>query len=236
MKAVIGGVESEYERNYDGSVQSPIVFLHGWGGDIRSFAGAYRGVCDWGVPALNLAFPPVVPSHWGIYDYAAHAERLISELGAKDPVLVGHSFGGRVALILAAQHKCEKLVITGGAGLKPRLDIRKKYRIAKYRYRVKHGKPLDGLGSVDYNNTEAGMRGVFVRIVNTHLDKLLSFVTCDTLLVWGRSDRETPPYMAKRFERGIKNSKLVFIDGGHYAYIDSNCKFLRLLKDFVSGV
>lgn len=232
MLMEIDGVTCEYVTHManDGDT---LVFLHGWGGDLRSFAGAYSAACDWGVNAVNIAFPKTVPADWGIYDYAAFTERVLQRLNVADPILIGHSFGGRVAVILAAQDKCKKLVLTDSAGLKPRFDIRKKYKIAKYRYRVKHGKPLDGMGSIDYNNTEASMRGVFVRIVNSHLDKLLPFIKCRTLIVWGKDDKDTPPYMARRFKRGIADSTLVFVDGGHYGYIDSNCKFLRLLKSFV---
>ncbi len=232
MLIEIDGVACEYETHIvnDGDT---LVFLHGWGGDLRSFAGAYNAACDWGVNAVNVALPKTVPSDWGIYDYATLTERVLQSAGVENPILIGHSFGGRVAVILASQGKCKKLVLTGSAGLKPRFDIRKKYKIAKYRYRVKHGKPLDGTGSIDYNNTEVGMRGVFVRIVNSHLDRLLPYIKCKTLIVWGKTDRETPPYMARRFKRGIADSALVFIDGGHYGYVESNCKFLRLVKSFV---
>ena len=232
MRIEIEGVTSEYETHIVGEGDT-LVFLHGWGGDLRSFAGAYNAACDWGVNAVNIAFPKTVPGDWGIYDYATHVERVLAALNIDRPIIIGHSFGGRVAVILAAQDKCKKLVLTGSAGLKPRFDIRKQYKIAKYHYRVKHGKPLDGMGSIDYNNTDASMRSVFVRIVNSHLDKLLPYIKCKTLIVWGKADKETPPYMAKRFHRGIADSKLVFIDGGHYGYAESNCGFTRLVKSFV---
>ena len=155
------------------------------------------------------------------------------EVGAENPIIVGHSFGGRIALILAAQGLCKKLVLTDAAGLKPRFSLRKKLKIAAYHRRVKCGKPLDGFGSVDYNNLDPKMRAVFVRIVNARLDRLLPFIKCKTLIFWGKDDRDTPPYMAKRLRRGIKNSELVFADGGHYAYVDSHFEFVNLLKSFV---
>ena len=78
------------------------------------------------------------------------------------------------------------------------------------------------------------MREVFVRIVNTHLDSLLPFIKCDTLIFWGRNDRDTPMYMAKRLNRGIKNSRLITVDGGHYSYVDASHKFIQQLKSFVT--
>ena len=77
-------------------------------------------------------------------------------------------------------------------------------------------------------------RGVFVRVVNTHLDKLMRYIKCPTLIIWGKDDKDTPPYMAKRLKRGIPNSELVFLDGGHYSYIDSDYGFANTLKRFIT--
>lgn len=77
------------------------------------------------------------------------------------------------------------------------------------------------------------MRPVFVRIVNTHLDGLLPYINCKTHIFWGKYDRDTPLYMAKRLHRGIVGSTLEVVDGGHYAYIDCNYKFLHRLKSFI---
>ena len=232
MQDTVDGVRFEYEMQR-GSAPT-VLFLHGWGGGLASFAGAYGRVCDWGMTAVNFAFPSDMPVDWGIYDYAAHVRAFMQKYGITDPITVGHSFGGRVGMILAAQGLCEKLVLVDSAGLKPKFDIKKKISVARYRYRVKHGKPLDGFGSIDYNNMSKDKRGVFVRVVNTHLDKLMRYINCPTLIVWGKDDKDTPPYMAKRLKRGIANSELVFLDGGHYSYIDSEYGFANALKRFIT--
>lgn len=232
MEKTVDGVRFEYEM-CRGS-RPTVLFLHGWGGSLKSFAGAYERVCDLGYGAVNFAFPVDMPSDWGIYDYAAHVRAFMENAEIEKPVVVGHSFGGRVGLILASQGLCEKLVLTDSAGLKPRFSLKKKIRIAKYHSMVKRGKPLDGLGSVDYNNMREDKRGVFVRVVNTHLDKLLGYIDCPTLIVWGKKDKDTPPYMAKRLHRGIADSRLVFLDGGHYSYLDSPYGFFQSLKDFLA--
>lgn len=234
MKERADGVDFEYEMNVREGATDTLVFLHGWGGDLRSFKGAYEYAVGNGFNAVNFAFPKTVPSEWGIYDYAAFVGKFLCEKNISRPVLVGHSFGGRVAIILASQGVAQKLMLVDSAGMKSRASIVKKFRIAKYRYRVRRGKPLDGTGSIDYNNTREDQRGVFVRIVNTHLEKLLAFIKCPTLIVWGRSDKDTPPYMARRLHRRIAGSRLEYLDGGHYSYIDSNYKFLRLLNTFIA--
>ena len=232
MQDTVDGVGFEYEMQ--SGFAPTVLFLHGWGGGLASFAGAYGKVCDLGFAAVNFAFPKDMPSDWGIYDYAAHVRAFTEKFDIKAPIIVGHSFGGRVGMILAAQGLCEKLVLVDSAGLKPKFDIKKKIAVARYRYRVKHGKPLDGFGSIDYNNMSKEKRGVFVRVVNTHLDKLMRYIKCPTLIVWGKDDKDTPPYMAKRLKRGIPNSELVFLDGGHYSYIDSDYGFANTLKRFIT--
>lgn len=232
MQTTVNGVQCEYEAYMTGATDT-VMFLHGWGGGLRSFAGACAAARDWGVNCINFAFPKIVPNSWGVYDYAACVRDFLIELGVEKPIIVGHSFGGRVALILAAQDLCKKLVLVDAAGLKPRFSLRKRLKIAAYHRRVKCGKPLDGFGSVDYNNLEPKMRAVFVRIVNAHLDKLMPFIKCETLIFWGKRDGDTPPYMAKRLHRGIKNSELVFVDGGHYSYVDCHYEFVNTLKSFI---
>lgn len=226
------GTSSEYLVSE--AAGDAVLFLHGWGGGLCSFAGAFRQVSDWGMNCVNFAFPKLVPADWGIYDYAALVGEFLKRGGIKRPIVVGHSFGGRVATVLAAQGVCGKLVLVDAAGMKPKFSLRKKMRIAAYKRAVKAGKPLDGFGSMDYNTVVPEMRPVFVRVVNTHLEKLLPFVKCDTLVFWGRADKETPLYMAKRLHRGIQNSRLTVVDGGHYSYIDCPFAFFRELKTFIT--
>lgn len=235
MVTTVDGVLCEYDicraPEHDRTV---VLFLHGWGGGISSFAGAYKAVSAWGVPCVNFAFPKKVPSDWGVYEYAACVRDFLVEQNIVKPIIVGHSFGGRIAIILAAQGLAQKIVLVDSAGLKPKFSLKRKIRIARYHRAVKCGKSLDGFGSTDYNNMEPEMRGVFVRIVNTHLDKLLPYIKCKTLIYWGKNDKDTPLYMAKRLSREIKGSRLVTTDGGHYSYIDSQYGFLRELKNFVT--
>ncbi|MCH5153807.1 MAG: alpha/beta hydrolase [Clostridiales bacterium] len=234
MTTTVNGVQCEYEAFNASGSNTVVLFLHGWGGDLSSFNGAYKSVSDLGISCVNFAFPKKVPNEWGVYEYAACVRDFMLEQGIEKPIIVGHSFGGRVAIILAAQGLAKKIVLVDSAGLKPKFSLKRKIRIARYHHRVKRGKSLDGFGSTDYNNVDNDMRKVFVRIVNTHLDRLLPYIKCDTLIFWGRRDRDTPPYMARRLNRFIKNSTLIMTDGGHYSYIDSNYAFISRLKNFVT--
>lgn len=186
------------------------------------------------LPGFNkpLSYP------FSVGDYAEIVDCFIKETGEKEFSVVAHSFGARIVLKLSP-YPFKKIVFTGGAGLKPKRNP--SYYFKKWGYKSikrvfgekyalkfseKHNK--NGIGGMPYCNRQS-----FIKIVNEHLDYKLKDVDAQTLLIWGRGDTETPPYMAKRFKKGIKNSELVFIDGGHFAFLDDYKSFNIIVKDFL---
>lgn len=223
----------------------PLLLLHGWGANLDCFAGiatdleqnftVYR-LDFWGFGASDEP-----PKFAGIETYAeAVADFIYDIIGAKTDI-IGHSFGGRVAILLGANcNFVDKIVLVDSAGLKPRKNIAK--RIREYRYKavkkkVAQGKcsaeVLDTFGSADYKALNETMRNVFVRVVNTDLAKIASEITNPVLLVWGKHDHETPLYMAKKLRKIIKNSTLQVLEGGHFCFIDASNEFLRVCYDFL---
>ena len=87
-------------------------------------------------------------------------------------------------------------------------------------------------GSADYRKLSGDMRETFKNIVNFHLDYCLEDIKCSTLIIWGKRDKDTPPYMARRLQRRIYNSGLVFLKGGHYSYLDCYGQFLAILNSY----
>lgn len=170
-------------------------------------------------------------------DYADGVEEIINEYGMQEVVLVGHSFGGRVAILLASRLECVKgIVLVDSAGLKPRFSFKRFVRKMNYKVRKFLGLNTQNCGSPDYKKLDGNMRLTFKNVVNRYLDSLLSSIKCDTLIIWGRQDKETPLYMAKKLRRGIKNSGLVILEGGHYSYLDSYAEFLAILRSYFSNI
>lgn len=232
------GVSIFYKRHI--GVGTSIILMHGWGGSNVSFSGAYEYLCSLNRDVIALDFPGFGSSdmptvEWGIEDYALVVNELITALKLRKVVLVGHSFGGRVALCLSDKEFVERLVLVDSAGLKPIKSVRKSFNEWRYKRAKRLGRDVSEFGSVDYLALPQIMRHVFVRIVNTHLDDRLKNVTCPTLIVWGRRDKETPLYMAMRFKRKIKDSTLVLLDGGHFAYAEQSLKFNLILAEFTKG-
>lgn len=216
---------------------TPVILLHGWGGSVASFKGVFDFLSVLGREVAAIDFPgfgdsPEPPESWGIYDYARIVIEFAEALGYEKFVLVGHSFGGRVAIILGKLKAVEKIVLVDSAGLKPRRGLRYGIRVGAYKLKKRLGLRPSG-GSADYRALSPGMRPVFTRVVNTHLDKELKLIGCPVLILWGDEDRETPMYMAKRLEKGIADSALIVLHGGHYSYIDDAYAFQAVLKAFV---
>jgi len=218
-----------------------VVFLHGWGGNLDSFSYFAKALAGAGYRTLNIAFaghggsaPPT--GAWGIADYCKPLLELFEELNITKATLVGHSFGGRAGIWLSANYPdlLEKLVLVDSAGLKPKRGLRYRYKVWKYKRAKAKGKDTSGYGSTDYQNLPENIKASFVKIVNEDLTPLLPKITASTLIVWGTKDKDTPMYMAKRLQKGIKDSGLVRLEGaGHWGYAERAGEFLAILKSFL---
>ncbi|MBR2988849.1 MAG: alpha/beta hydrolase [Clostridia bacterium] len=226
-----------YQRNtYE---EKPIILLHGWecnGYTMRCifnfFTGYRRSVFALDLCGFGRSEKPKKPMT--IYDYADIVEKFIKRFCHTKPDIIAHSFGGRIALILASKNLVNKMIITGGAGLKPRFSLVKFARKIKYKLSKKLGKRTDKSGSADYKKTSGVMRATFVSVVNTHLDGLLDKIETPTLLIWGRNDNQTPLYMARRMNKKVKNSRLIVLNNsGHFAFLDEPTLFLGASKRFL---
>lgn len=238
MKAHYNGVGIFYKGS--GESSDAVVLLHGWGASSAAMDGVYRTIEKLGRTVYSIDFPgfgesDYPPEDWGIYDYADCVQHFIDELGLVKPTLIGHSFGGRVATILGARGVAGKLVLTSAAGLKPRFSLSKKLAILRYKAQKRRGKAPENAGSPDYAGLPPCMKKVFVRVVNTHLDGLLKEIAVPTLLFWGKDDDQTPPYMAKRFHKHIRDSGLITVENaGHFAYAEKSGIFCAAVKSFIT--
>lgn len=169
-------------------------------------------------------------------------KRFLEKLKISQVYLVGHSFGGRVSLILADKYPeiVNKIVLCDAAGIKPKFSLKKKFRIWRYKlykFLVKHKlmkrDRLLKFGSSDFKQLDGVMQKTFVKVVNDFLEKEAKNTKAETLLVWGSEDMDTPLYMAKKLNRLIENSGLVLIEGaGHFSYLDDFFLFDKVVKNF----
>lgn len=219
-----------------------IIFLHGWGADYSSFYFLKDLICDYKLHFASLdGFGEVsAPTDPTIAGYASRLHAYIKTNNLKNIILVGHSFGGRVALEYASKNQLLGLVLVDSAGIKPKFSLTKRLKITKYKitkWLVKHNlasqQSLNKFGSSDYKMATAQMQKVLKCCVNYNQKPLLKHIKVPTLIVWGKNDKDTPIYMANTLHKRIKNSKLVVLENcGHFSFLDNQYLFYVSLKNF----
>lgn len=248
MIFVYDGVEVNYKVFVkSGFVGEPILFLHGWGGSIKSFEYFARVLSE-KRQCIVIDFPPFgessqIKTPWSVKKYANMVEKLLEYFGLKECSIVAHSFGGRVAIQLAINHsvKVNKMLLTGCAGIKNR-SFRVKFSVFKYKVLkfvcklgLKNRDLLNKLGSKDYRELSPVMKKTFSNIVNYDQRKLIKKIKCSVLLFWGDNDKETPFYFTNFFKKHIKDCGVIKIKGGsHFAYLEEAELFLKVLFTFFS--
>ena len=247
MTITIDNQKIFYEEQGDGPA---VLLLHGWGTDGTLFAPLLALLAR-KYRVLALDFPgfghsPEPPSPWDVDGYADLVLGFLAALGIEECALLGHSFGGRVILKLAARQletpRFTRLILVGAAGIKPAPGKKASGRAKRYQLAKKVLKPFPRLmerarnhyGSEDYRASTPMMRQVLVNTVNEDLAPLLPLVRQETLLIWGRNDDQTPLSDAQRMEREMPDAGLVILENaGHYAFIERQEQFLRVMASFM---
>ncbi len=221
-----------------GSGPVQIVWAHGWGHDSTAFAAVAQTLAPFATSYL-IDFPgfgatPPPPEAWGTRQYADHAAAWLRTLPAAPRLWVGHSFGCRVGIQLAANYPYlfDKMVLVSAAGLKRQRTMFQKisyasrvYTFKTLKHLVPEGPKRDALrarfGSADYR-TAGVLRDSFVRIVNEDLGHEAERIACPTLIIVGANDVDTPPEMSRRLHNKIKNSQLHILEGyDHYSILNA---------------
>lgn len=245
------GIRLYYTLSGEGQ---PLFLLHGW--------GCSTDIWQRVMPFLEERFRVVnvdfagfgqseEPSQvWGVEEYTRSLEAIAEAEGIRNPILVGHSFGGRVSIVYASRNKTQKIILVDAAGVKPRRSLsyyRKVYTFKLLKWlapvllgRERAQKIIDGRrarsGSSDYNNASPRMRAILSKCVNEDLCHLMPKIEASTLLFWGENDTATPLADARKMERLIPDAGLVTVAGaGHYSFLENTPLFLRVVESFLSN-
>lgn len=207
-----------------------VLALHGWGRTHEDFTEVLAPAGARALDAIALDLPgfgstPAPPVAWGSGDYAEAVRPVLDEM-AERVVVVGHSFGGRVAVQLAvrAPERVAALVLSGAPLLRvaPRRRPPWRYRVVRRlagrglfpeealdRYRQRYGSP-------DYRAAVGILRPTLVRVLAEDYGDVLRRLSCPVELVWGTEDREVPLEVAHRLRDLLADSRLTTCPGvGH---------------------
>ena len=176
---------------------------------------------------------------YSLSDYVDSVKEYMVENNILFPHVIAHSFGARIVIKALSQNinLFDKVVITGGAGLKPKFSFKKSLKRVVFKtLKPFLGKErLKGFYSQDYLALSPVMKQSFIKIVNEHLDDRLPLLNGKKmLLIYGDKDKQTPLYMARRISKIITTSTLsVYKDAGHFAFVDCPLKFNLEVKEFL---
>lgn len=244
MKINIKDTEINYE-DYGNKKGSELVLLHGWGQNIDMMKPIGdqlqkdNRVIIIDLPGMGLSSEP--KEIWTMYDYAEMVNLILKELKVKKPILIGHSFGGKISLIYASKYKTEKLVLFGSPFKKQIKSLSLKTRVLKGLKKVPGINKLEGyakkhIGSRDYKQASELMRKILVEHVNLDITEDVKKITCPTLIVWGTLDKEVSIHEAYELESLIKDSAVIPYEGcTHYAYLERLSQTVNVLKMFIGG-
>ena len=197
-----------------------LIILHGWGSNknlmkksfssyMDSFRHIYIDLPGFGNSTCSMALHTK--------DYARIIELLMIELNASKDIILGHSFGGKVALLLEPKI----LVLVASAGIYVTKSFKVNAKILLYKLLKLFGfaKFRSYFVASDAKELSEHMYKTFKNVVNEDFSK--EFASCDSkaLLCWGKDDTATPLSSAQKIDSLIKNSYLKIYDGDHYFFM-----------------
>ncbi len=234
-----------------------VILLHGWGQSLDSMLP--MGQLLAGVATLHALDLPgfgrseAPPIEWDTLAYARRVLAYMDEHHIARADLVGHSFGGRLTVQLAAHfpERVRSIVLIGAAGLRPHRSVRQRLRVAVSRWLGKLARALPKFarepllrwregrfGSPDFRAAKEPLRSILSRVVAEDLQEEARKIHAPALLLYGRHDDQTPVDMGERYQRLIAGARLLVLeDHGHFPFVGGGAHLCAThLKTFLAAV
>ena len=252
MFTEIKGLKTEYQIWGEGSI--PVLLLHGWGASFDTYRGIAAALGDrcrlYAVNFPGCGGTATMHEPWNLDDYCDFVLEFIKAMKLDNPIMIGHSHGGRVVMKMVADGGVNppEIVLLDAAGLIPKKSFKQKMRVRNFKIikKVLTLPPLknhtQGLlnrarahyGSADYNAAPEVLRKTLVNLVNTDIREILPNIKCPTLLIWGENDTATPLEDAKTIESLIPDAGLCIIKGtGHFSFCEKPYEAHAILRSFI---
>lgn len=228
--------------DYGNKKGDSIVLLHGWGQNIQMmqmlgepFKDKYRIII---VDFPGFGSSPEPKEALDVDGYTKIIEELLKKLKVENPILIGHSFGGRVSVKYASRNKVKKLILLSPA-LRGHDKKGLKTKVLKFMKTVPGIKNLESwaknhIGSRDYKAASPIMKQVLVKTVNEDLSSDAMKIKAPTILIYGDMDDEVPEEDTKEYEKLIDDCGLIMYEGcTHYAYLERLNQTINIIGNFI---
>jgi len=235
-------IDVNYER-YGNKGKKTIVLLHGWGQNIEmmkpvgnAFAKSYD-VVIFDLPGYGKSEEPKYA--WEIIDYVKCINNCLKQLKIENPILIGHSFGGKISLMYASIYNVEKLILFASPYKQNIKKLSLKVRILKTLKKVPVLNKLEEfakkhIGSKDYRSASVLMRKILVNTVNLDITENVKKIQCPTIIIWGTNDEAVDIKDAYTLKTLIKDSAVIeYENKTHYAYLEDLGKTINIIDSFI---
>jgi len=230
-KVLIKGLEISFKIERKGSPKNFLI-LHGWGSKAQRWdkvseiiAGEGFNVVVPDLPGFGESQEPEKP--WNLDNYCIFVQEFARQLGLRNIYLLGHSFGGSLAVKFALKYpnQVEKLFLVGAACVRRKTlskslskKIAKIFRIFSFLpfYSLVRKGAYRYIFKSDYINNEGVMQKSYLKIIGEDLTGVLQSIKIPTAIIWGQNDNITPMEDAYLINKNIAGSKLVIIPGGNH--------------------
>lgn len=197
-----------------------LIVLHGWGSNKNLMKQSFASFMD-GFRHIYIDLPGFGGSTCSMAlttaDVARIVELFMVHINASKDIILGHSFGGKVALLLEPK----VLVLVASAGIYIPKSFKVKFKIALFKTLKLIGlsKFRSFFVAEDAKELSEYMYQTFKNVVDEDYSDIFASYEGKALLCWGKNDTATPLSSAQKIDTLIKDSKLEVYDGDHYFFM-----------------
>ncbi len=246
---------SMYYESFIKKNKQTILILPGWGDNRKTFNNIISYLKDryniyiFDYPGFGKSTLP--EKDLTIYDYSNYFINFMKKFKIKNPVVIAHSFGGRIAITMSGYYniKFSKIILMSSAGIRPIKSKKQllKEKIYKFLKKISYILPiklrniynkflLNIFGSSDYKELPQSLHNTFKNIINEDLTCYLGNIDSDVLILWGEEDSQTPLKDAKTMNKIIKNSALIVIKNtSHFFYLEKPLYIKKVLTSYLKN-
>jgi len=220
----------------------PLLILHGWGSKSANWKKVAEMLIGRGVkviipdlPGFGESQPP--KTVWGLDDYADFVRKFSKKTNLKDFYLLGHSFGGAVAVKYAINFPPKKLFLVSAACFRKSSFRKRTLRLLAKLFKVFSFIPYARkafykfiVKRSDYPYAQGVMKQIYLEAIKQDIGNILDLIKVPTVIIWGDKDKVTPLVQAHLIKDKIKNSKLNIIPNADH---DLNYRNSTELADLI---
>lgn len=253
MQIKIQGCDINYEVLGDGN---PVILLHGWLATLETMRPIANNLCKnfkvYLVDVIGFGKSQLPEHPLKTDDFGDFLKEFTEKLNIKNPILIGHSNGGRIIINAVGRGlvSAKKIVLIDSAGIKPKRSLTYYLKVAFYKtgklflnllpntkaIKKFKEKIRNHVGSEDYKTSANVLKETMKIIVNEDLQYLLPKISVPTLLFWGSLDTATPISDARIMEKLIPDCGLIeYAGSSHFSYLENINNVNSVLNEFLKN-